>query len=220
MNQPDVKAVIFDFGNVISRPQDSVAVSRMAEILGIPLSEFLPVYMRERHAYDRGVLSDAEYWERVHESFQKGSGGSMHELSATVIERLQEQDHRSWAQIDDRMIGWARSLHERGILIAILSNMPVSFYQNILSRFEWIGMFDELIISGMLRQLKPEPEIYQTALSRLRLTAGEAMFIDDLEPNIVAAELIGMHALKYTDFESLGEIITEKYGFEFPEGSR
>ncbi|HUX49993.1 MAG TPA: HAD family phosphatase [Spirochaetia bacterium] len=216
MKHPDVKAVIFDFGNVISRPQDSAAVSRMAEILGVSHPDFLPVYMRERHEYDRGVLSDAEYWNKVYTSFPVKGGGSVHELPAAVIERLQEHDHKSWAQVDERMISWARSLHESGVAIAILSNMPVTFYQTILSRFSWIGMFDELIISGMLRQLKPEPEIYRTALSRLRISADQAIFIDDLEPNVAAAGTIGMHALKYTDFASLGRIVSEQYGFDFP----
>jgi putative hydrolase of the HAD superfamily len=48
---------------------------------------------------------------------------------------------------------------------------------------------------------KPDPAIYALTLERLDLPAEACVFIDDLEPNIVAARECGLHAVHFRDTE-------------------
>ena len=49
-----VRAVIFDYGCVLSLPLDPACADRMARLAGIPEPEFVGAYMKHRLSYDRG----------------------------------------------------------------------------------------------------------------------------------------------------------------------
>ncbi|MFZ1368252.1 HAD-IA family hydrolase, partial [Sphingorhabdus sp.] len=51
--------------------------------------------------------------------------------------------------------------------------------------------------------VKPDPAIYQLALSRFGLAEGEAIFIDDNLANVEAARANGFHSHHFTDAGSL-----------------
>jgi len=63
--------------------------------------------------------------------------------------------------------------------------------------------FDEVVLSNEVGLQKPSPEIYQLALSRLRVSADEAVFVDDREINTVAAEALGISSIIYKSIEQL-----------------
>ena len=45
--------------------------------------------------------------------------------------------------------------------------------------------------------VKPDPRIYRLAADRLSLPIEECLFIDDKEPNVVAARELGMSTVHY-----------------------
>ena len=50
---------------------------------------------------------------------------------------------------------------------------------------------------------KPSPEIFNRALAAAGVTAGQAVFIDDLNRNVDAARSIGVRAIKYCGVNKL-----------------
>ena len=63
------------------------------------------------------------------------------------------------------------------------------------------------IISAEERFHKPQPEIFRVALDRLGMQTEEALFIDDEEPYIAAAQALGMYAVQFRDsMQVIGEI--------------
>lgn len=199
-----LRAVIFDFGNVISLPQDDDGVARMASILGMSRESFVPQYFEHRSEYDRGSIDDEGYWRLL---FKRAG----REYDALLEEKLVEIDHGSWARINDAMVDWIRRLGDAGIKTAILSNMPSSFYRRVLVRYSWIGLLNVVVISGELGVVKPEPEIFHAALTELGTGPDETLFIDDLEPNVAGARSVGLEAVRFSGKEPLDRIVRERY---------
>ena len=54
--------------------------------------------------------------------------------------------------------------------------------------------FREQFISCEMKLLKPSPEIYQEAVRRIGLPAGEILFIDDNRENVEGARAVGLQA--------------------------
>jgi HAD superfamily hydrolase (TIGR01509 family) len=73
-----------------------------------------------------------------------------------------------------------------------------------------LRLFDDVISSAEIGLAKPDPAIYRLALERLRVQAGEAIFVDDLARNTEAAESIGLPSLVFESPEQLRRELTER----------
>ena len=83
--------------------------------------------------------------------------------------------------------------------IALLSNAMASFLHRILIKNDLYRLFETMVISGEEHIIKPEPEIFELLLSRMVISASEAVFIDDNPRNVEAARAVGMHAVLFKD---------------------
>jgi putative hydrolase of the HAD superfamily len=62
-------------------------------------------------------------------------------------------------------------------------------------------VFDVIVFSAEVGLAKPDRRIYQLALDRLRVQSAEAIFIDDVQENVEAAQAIGMAAIRFENTE-------------------
>ena len=62
---PQIRAVLFDFGLVLSGPPDPIAQRRMETILNTTHSELSSAYWRHRDDYDLGVHNGIRFWQTV-----------------------------------------------------------------------------------------------------------------------------------------------------------
>src|SRR6266446_5121888 len=60
-----IKAVILDYGEVLSYPPPADEWNRMASVFHMDPGRFRPLWDRHRLAYDRGDLSLEAYWARL-----------------------------------------------------------------------------------------------------------------------------------------------------------
>jgi hypothetical protein len=63
-------------------------------------------------------------------------------------------------------------------------------------------LFDEVVLSGDLGIVKPNPEIYNHALEKLHVAASEAIFVDERKVNVDAAETCGIRSLIFSNAET------------------
>ena len=185
-----IKAVIFDYGRVLSLPQPPSTVERMAEICHAPVETFRKGYWDFRLAYDRGDLTVDEYWKSRAQTFEVN-------LSAEQIERIVHVDCESWSHLNATMVGWTQQLHAAGIRLALLSNMPVELKDYLVATLDLFSRFDHLVFSCDVRRVKPEPEIYQHCLSLLGLSPKEVLFLDDKPENVKGASNLGIPSLLF-----------------------
>ena len=57
-----IKAVIFDYGEVLSRRPTAEENERLARFFSLPVDQLPALWERNRGAYDRGDLAPAIYW--------------------------------------------------------------------------------------------------------------------------------------------------------------
>jgi HAD superfamily hydrolase (TIGR01509 family) len=87
--------------------------------------------------------------------------------------------------------------HAAGVRTALLSNS----WGNEYDRSDWHEMFDTVVISGEVGMRKPERAIFELALDRIGLPAGECVFVDDVAPNIAAAAEAGLVGIVHRTFD-------------------
>ncbi len=191
-----LRAVIFDYGMVLSAPPDQAAHANLLEITGLPHEEFERVYWADRHAYDLGILNGQTYWEKI-------SGDQGLELTQTQIERLIENDVLMWTSINEPMLAWAMKVQEAGIATAILSNMGDDILKYLRQEYSWLGGFQHHTWSCELGIAKPDPEIYLETCKALTVAPRDALFLDDKIENVQAAESVGLTAIEFHDMAGL-----------------
>ncbi|AYL98068.1 HAD family hydrolase [Mucilaginibacter celer] len=89
--------------------------------------------------------------------------------------------------------------------IYALTNWSAETFPMALERFDFLGWFDGIVVSGTEKMRKPTPAFYQILLDRYQVNAGEALFIDDNYRNILAAEKMGIKSIHFTSAEVLEE---------------
>ncbi|WP_296509481.1 HAD family phosphatase [Rhodoferax sp.] len=78
-----------------------------------------------------------------------------------------------------------------------LSNMPVPYARDLERMNAFLSEFDGGIFSGDELLIKPEPAIYQRLQTRYALDPAKTVFLDDLLPNIAAAQAEGWHGIHF-----------------------
>ena len=193
-----LRAVVFDFGIVLTGPPDATAHAALLRITGLDRERFEPLYWADRHAYDEGKLTGIGYWQK----FLREAGLPANQEMA---EELRRWDARMWTVQNPVMVAWQLKLKQRGLLTAILSNIGDSALESVEREFDWIHRFDVLVWSYRFGAVKPDPSIYLHTLAKLGTQPEETLFIDDKQPNVEAARALGIQAIEYSSVERLRE---------------
>jgi 2-haloacid dehalogenase len=89
----------------------------------------------------------------------------------------------------------------------ILSNWSAETYEGMEETYPFLKDFDGKIISGRDFLIKPDPAIYELAISRFDLVPQETLFIDDRLDNIQAAQNLYFQTIHLTDPSLIQELI-------------
>lgn len=88
----------------------------------------------------------------------------------------------------------------------VLSNMPRSFFPTLLATHDFFSLFDGMVASYTINHIKPEPEIYNHLLEKFRINPQQALFIDDLEANILGGNMVLIDGIVSKDSQELAEL--------------
>ena len=206
--------MISDFGGVLTTPlvqsfmafQDETGISM--ETLGVTMQEIAeadgehPLYELER-----GRVTEAAFLERLGTELvtDLGHEPALHRFSEIYFEALEP---------NEPMIELMRGLRSRGLRMALLTNNVREWEPLWRSMMPVDEVFELVVDSAFVGMRKPEPEIYELTLERMRaldgarnLAAGDCLFVDDIEVNIEAARSLGMTAVHFrTNDQAIAEI--------------
>ncbi len=208
-----IKALVLDYGNVISEPQDAGCYGRMASLSGLSETFFREAFWRYRPDYDRGTIRGLEMYKRV---LTEAGHSAVKDNAALELlaENLLAEDLGSWFHVSRAVTEWALSLQASGLTLGILSNMPFDFIERYGSRIELFGKADVAVFSCYAGQIKPEGDIYRTLIEKISLDPSEIVFFDDIAVNVEGAKDAGLNAFLWTglerakeDFRALGQRI-------------
>jgi putative hydrolase of the HAD superfamily len=186
-----IKAVLFDYGMVLSGPPDPAAWARIRTLANLSEEQLHRGYWAHRHAYDRGDLTAESFWNQA-------AAPTHAILTPEQLTALIAADVDYWSTLNPPMLTWARSLQQARIPTGILSNMPGPMETGLRARYRWIDDFTHHTWSHSLNLAKPEPAIYLNAAEGLHTAPASILFLDDKLENIEAAVAVGMQAIQYT----------------------
>jgi putative hydrolase of the HAD superfamily len=200
-----IRAVIFDYGEVLCQRAPLEKFAPMAQILNITPERLVERYTQNRLDYDRGDVTATEYWT----GFGRETGAL---IAETQVDELDKLDCGLWWGLDPQLMEWISRLRLGGIKVGVLSNMFIGLARQIRQRAPWLDQFDSYTFSAEIRATKPDAAIYQYSLQQLGVGAEEALFLDDREINVAGARAIGMEGLVFQNTARLREDL-EAWGF-------
>ena len=182
--------VFFDIGGVLgTNGWDQGERAAAAETFGLDAADF-----RQRHEETVGVLE---------------TGGMSLDayLDHTVFYRTRSfsrEDFRSFmlnqSTAFPQTIAVARDLARTGrYQLMTINNESAELNTHRLRVFGLRDIFVTFFSSCWIGALKPAPQIYERALAMSQAEPTAAVFIDDREQNLEAAQRLGMHTILYTD---------------------
>jgi len=199
---PAPRAVIFDWGGVITSPiLDTVSAWLQADRIDRDsyAAAMRPWVQRAYggdgadspiHALERGEVSDAEFEATLAAELVRVDGGPV--VAAGLLRRM-----FAASVLQDEMLDLIKELRAGGILTSMLSNSWGT--SDGYPRHLFGELFDDVVISGEVGMRKPEERIFRLAADRLGLTPQECAFVDDVEYNVLAARALGFLAVHHND---------------------
>jgi epoxide hydrolase-like predicted phosphatase len=198
---PDLRALIVDWGGVLTEPLES-AMRSWAQIDGVDFETYIAV-MRDwlgQHqgelaaanpvaALERGEIAVPHFEEQLADRLMSATGRPI--VAAGLLQRMFDQYAHAPA-----MSSLVLRARRAGLRTGLLSNS----WGNDYPREGWDEMFDAIVISGEVGMRKPEPGIFRHALELLGVDAGQAVFVDDLGENVMAAAELGLVGVHHTSY--------------------
>ena len=189
-----VRAVIFDFGNVICFPVAPEKIGRAAADCGLPVEQFWNAFWVPRLDYDAGLMEPEEYWNAV------AAAAGTH-FDPSLLPTLIHHEVEFWNEFDARVLAWIKSLRASGIRTGLLSNLPRVLGEGLRAAPGFLEHFDHVTFSYELRIVKPAAAIYHHAVDGLHVAPADALFIDDKQVNVDGALAVGLQAKLFTTWE-------------------
>lgn len=198
----DRLAVVFDLGNVLIRwdPLPAVSAGVGAERAAAMLSAGDFDFAAWNHEQDAGrPWQEAE--DVVAQSFPQWSD---------AIRAYRANFDVSMLGPIDGSVAILRELHAAGVPLFALTNWSADLFPLALQRFDFLGLFADIVVSGVERIAKPDPRIFEVLRARIGPAYPHAVFIDDAPRNVVGATRSGFDALLFTGSERLRVDLRER----------
>ena len=195
-----ISAVVFDVGNVLyGWDPDSFLVRQIADD-------------EERLRF----IEDSDFY-GWHESLDAGrpfdeAAGDLSEKFPAYAALIRGWSDRFGETITGPVPGThaiVEELDARGVPLFAITNFSAETWPPFLAREKaFFARFRDIVVSGEVKLLKPDPAIYYLALHRFGLKPDEALFIDDRQINVEAARAVGMHAHLFVGADDLRDRLT------------
>jgi len=95
-------------------------------------------------------------------------------------------------------VDFAFKCKQDGHRLFILSNWDKESFEHLYNQYpEFFDIFDDIILSGNIGFIKPDPKAYNFVINKHKLNRKHCVFIDDQEKNVTAAQspAVGIHAI-------------------------
>lgn len=176
-----IKAVIFDYYGVLLQNTHGVRLNKLRQDEPEKAEEFSAV----NRAADRGVLSMEESRRRMAELF----GISYEDLLA---------EYAAGETPNEPLITFIEQNLKSRYKLGLLSNSTSRSQLELRFAPGRLGsIFDEIVSSGEIGIIKPQPEIYHYIAAKLGVLPEECLMIDDTESFCVGAQDAGMEAVYF-----------------------
>lgn len=190
-----VKAIIFDFGNVLLEWD--------------PRNVYQHYFPNDSQGMEH-FLKEVKFMEW---NLQQDKGRPFAEGVAVLSEQFPHHSHLIQAYHDhwidsvgESITGTVeilRQLKQAGYPLYGLSNWSAETFPSAREKYDFFDLLDDMVISGEVGHVKPDPEIFQILLEKIGRPAQECLLIDDSLPNIHQANKMGFATIHFESPEQL-----------------
>jgi len=189
-----IKAILFDFGRVISAPKPAALFRSYEEELGLAAGQL------NRIMFGSKVWEEVLVGRKTSDQYWREIGPLIGLHSPEEIHTFRRRYHEDEA-INEPVLELIQRLHGTHKL-GVVSNCPAGLAQ-WLAEWHMLKFFDAVVCSGDEGIAKPDPAIFELALQRLGVRPKEAIFIDDTLGHVQAARALGLHGIHFTTARKL-----------------
>ncbi|GGB33139.1 hydrolase [Flexivirga endophytica] len=197
LNPSPVDAVVFDLGNVLIDwdPQPAIAAG-----------------VGEDRARKFLTAGEFDFGAWNHEQDAGRTFAEAEQDAATAYPHLADEIHSYRANFAkslrgqiDGTVAILKQLHAAEIPLIALTNWSAETFPIAVDRFDFLDLFEDIIVSGEEGVAKPDPEIFEELADRVRHLGSldDCIFIDDKLANVQAAVEAGMDAIAFTTPDEL-----------------
>jgi glucose-1-phosphatase len=189
-----VKAVIFDFGNVICTFDMLLFVDRIRPLTTMPASRMREILHRSfdlGREYETGLITSDQFFQQISQRY------------ALSIPR---QDFiRAFTDVFTPIPSTLQLIRmlKPSYRLGLLSNTNEWHYEHVIKRYDVYPLFDAVTVSFEVGAMKPAEKIYRDALTKLDVRPDNCIYIDDLQENLDGAAQLGIHGILYTSHQKL-----------------
>ena len=197
-------AVVFDYGGVMitSITNKFIPLAERAETSVEVIREIVmgPLGVSTNHPWhraERGEIALGQIQKELEPYADKYSVNLYGDEIETVYSNTKSGLTTPYTIIKP-MVQKAIEVQKRGFSIALLTNLFTEFYPTVKKELKEVK-FDAWVASSEEGTRKPEAKIYEITEELLQISVEKILFLDDFEPNLIAAEKAGWSVIKVTN---------------------
>ncbi len=214
--QRRIRGVLLDlYGTLAYIPSQDylTAKEKMSAIAGHDRATFLNVWRSLTTASTLGDLATTE--DRVRETLRLlGSLGAPDRDVKRMVE-IEEELQRDAVQLLPGVPDTLKNLRTQGVRLALVSNCSSSTAM-VPAKLGLVTLFDAIILSYQVHEVKPDPGIYLNACQHLQLTPSDALFAGDGDCHeLEGAQAVGMLAVLVMGTETLMLHVGESRSYDY-----
>jgi 2-haloacid dehalogenase len=189
-------AVVFDLGNVLIRwdPRPAIAAGVGDDEAG----RFLTATDFDFQAWNGLQDAGRRTWDEA-----EAEAAASHPHWAEHAAAYRAYFARSLCGPIAHSVDVLRDLHAARVPLFALTNWSSELFPHALESYDFLALFDDIVVSGDEQVAKPAPEIFAVLQRRLDRPLERCVFIDDNAGNVAAAAQAGLDAIVFTDTDHL-----------------
>lgn len=191
-----IKTCFFDMGNVLVHFSHDRMCQNIANVCGWPEAQVRTFLIDEGRQWklERGEVSEDQFCQDVGTAVGRSIDADLLRHAAADI---------FW--LNDSIIPLLQQLRNAGLRLVLLSNTSVTHLRYIETHFNVLDYMHDRITSWEVGALKPEPAIFEAALSIAGCQPHECFYTDDIQAYTDRAASMGIHTHTYKTTPALKE---------------
>ena len=198
-----ISTIFFDLFGVLLGIDQSVVVQYLSKLTNTSYLKTREITMGEPYMrLERGEVTFKEYVEDISAMLPNGNridADSLREI--WMNSKIGEMPAVSL--LDDLLTNYS---------VWVISNTTEAHIKSLQSQFVFLNSFNGIITSERAGTHKPNPSIFNFALSEANTDVASSLFIDDSHTNTESAKNIGIVSHHYTEFDGLIDFLQKNLG--------
>jgi len=192
----NIKAFLFDLGNVIIPFDNYIAASKIKNYTDKSVDEIYNIIFDSSivKQFSEGKIEPVNFFNELKEIIKLNS--------KITYEEFESIWNSIFIKEDKKMCQLIRKF-KKNYDVAIISNINKIHYEYIMKNFDIFQQIKKRILSYKVGVNKPDPEIYKEAFKVIKAEPEDTIYIDDRLDLIQESKKLGLNSIQYRGYDRL-----------------